>query len=55
MKRNKKKMIRAVTVSNSIDFFKEVMLKMNKDGYETIVVTSPGQFLDEFCEEHPEI
>lgn len=55
MKRNKKKIIRAVTVSNSIDFFKEVMLKMNKDGYETIVVTSPGQFLDEFCKEHPEI
>ena len=55
MARNKKKIIRAVTVSNSIDFFKEVMLKMNKDGYDTIVVTSPGEFLDKFRVEYPDI
>lgn len=55
MRRNTKKIIRSVTVSNSIDFFKDVMLKMNNNGYETIVVTSPGQFLDKFRNEHSEI
>lgn len=52
--RNKKKIIRTVTVSNSIDFFSDVMIKMKGDGYETVVVTSPGEFLDKFRTEHPE-
>lgn len=52
--RNKKKIIRACTVSNSIRFFKEVIVKMKSDGYETVVVTSPGVFLDDFRKECPE-
>lgn len=54
MTRNKKKIIRTVTVSNSIDFFTDVMMKMKEDGYETVVVTSPGEYLDEFRVEHPD-
>ena len=48
MARNKKKIIRTVTVPNSIGFFKEVMVTMSKDGYETVVVTSPGERLEKF-------
>lgn len=54
MARNKKKIIRAVTVPNSIGFFKEVMITMSKDGYENVVVTSPGERLDEFKAECPQ-
>lgn len=52
--RNKKKIIRACTVSNSIRFFKEVIVKMKSDGYETVVVTSPGVLLDDFRKECPD-
>lgn len=55
MKRNKKKIIRSVTVSNSIDFFEEIIVKMNEDGYECVVVTSPGDLLDEFKQRHEDI
>ena len=54
MARNKKKIIRTVTVPNSIGFFKEVMVTMSKDGYETVVVTSPGERLEKFKLECPQ-
>lgn len=47
MKRNKKKIIRAVTVSQSLGFAREVMIKMRKMGYDMVAVTSPGPELDE--------
>ncbi|MBQ0143218.1 MAG: glycosyltransferase family 4 protein [Prevotellaceae bacterium] len=47
MKRNSRKIIRAVTVSQSIGFCREVMIKMRERGYEMIVVTSKGRELDE--------
>jgi len=53
--RNKKKIIRAVTVPNSIDFFEEIIVRMKEDGYETVVVTSPGKLLDEFKERHEDV
>lgn len=54
MARNKKKIIRACTVSNSIGFFEEVIVKLKTDGYEPIVVTSPGKSLDDFKSTHPD-
>lgn len=51
---NKKKIIRTVTVPQSIGFFEEVMMRMKVDGYETVVVTSPGTELDVFKQRHPE-
>lgn len=48
MPRNKKKIIRTVTVPQSIDFLEEVILKLKRDGYETVLVTSPGKELDDF-------
>lgn len=55
MARNKKKIIRVCTVSNSIDFFEEVIVKIKKDGFEPVVVSSPGAFMDKFNNEHPDI
>lgn len=46
MKRNNKKIIRSVTVSQSLDFCREVMIKMRTMGYEMVAVTSPGPELD---------
>lgn len=46
MKRNKKKIIRAVTVSMSCVFFEEVMRRLRADGYEMVALTSPGPELD---------
>ena len=54
MTRNKKKIIRTVTVPQSLGFCREVMLKMEKMGYESVVVTSPGKPLDKFREECPQ-
>ena len=54
MSRNQKKIIRTVTVPQSIGFFEEVMMRMKEDGYETVVVTSPGKELAAFKECHPE-
>lgn len=45
MARNKKKIIRASTVSLSVDFFKEVMIRMREAGYEMVALTSPGEDL----------
>lgn len=53
--RNKKNIIRSVTVPNSIDFFEEIIVKMKEDGYECVVVTSPGNLLDEFKQRHEDI
>lgn len=55
MVRNKKKIIRTVTAPNSIKFFKEIMERMQIDGYESLVVTSPGQYLEEFRYDAPHI
>ena len=54
MTRNKKKIIRTVTVPQSIGFFREVMCRMEKMGYESVVVTSPGKQLDDFRKEYPQ-
>ena len=48
MLRNKKKIIRSVTVPQSICFFEEVMMRLKEDDYEVVVVTSPGKELDDF-------
>ncbi len=47
MKRDKKKIIRAVTVSMSLGFCRDVMIKMRAMGYHMVAVTSPGQELDD--------
>lgn len=47
MTRNKHKIIRSVTVSQSLGFCREVMIKMRAMGYEMVAVTSPGPELDE--------
>ena len=54
MSRNKKKIIRSVTVPQSIGFFEEVMMRLKEDGYEVVVVTSPGKELDTFKQNHPQ-
>lgn len=46
MKRNKNKIIRAVTVPQSLGFCREVMIKMRAMGYDMVAVTSPGPELD---------
>ena len=47
MNRNKKKIIRAVTVSESCVFFAEIIEKMRNDGYDMVALSSPGPELDE--------
>lgn len=42
MKRNDRKIMRACTVSMSVEFFDEIMNRMRTDGYEMEAVTSPG-------------
>lgn len=54
MSRNKKKIIRTVTVPQSIGFFEDVMIRMKEDGYETLVVTSSGKELEEFKLRNPQ-
>ena len=54
MNRNKKKIIRTVTVPQSIGFFEEVMMRLKGDGYEVVVVTSPGEELDDFRKRYPD-
>lgn len=51
MERNKKKIIRAVTVSLSCVFFEDVMRRLRADGYEMVAVTSPGPELDKLKDE----
>lgn len=47
---NNKKIIRAVTVSQSLGFCREVMIKMRAMGYDMVAVTSPGPELDELID-----
>ena len=47
MTRNKNKIIRSVTVSQSLGFCREVMIKMRAMGYDMVAVTSPGHELEE--------
>lgn len=54
MNRNIKKIIRTVTVPQSIGFFEEVMMRLKGDGYEVLVVTSPGEELDDFRKRYPD-
>ena len=49
----KYKIIRSVTVPQSIGFFEEVMMRLKEGGYEVVVVTSPGKVLDDFKQRHP--
>lgn len=51
MKRNKNKIIRSVTVSQSLGFCREVMIKMRSMGYDMVAVTSPGPELDKLRDE----
>lgn len=51
MERNKKKIIRACTVSISIGFFNEIMKRMRNDGFEMVALTSPGKELDALKDE----
>lgn len=44
--RNKKKILRAVTSSQSLTFCRDVMVKMRAMGYDMVAVTSPGPELD---------
>ena len=52
--KNKKKIIRSVTVPLSIIFFEEVMMRLKGDDYEVVVVTSPGNELEAFKQRHPQ-
>lgn len=53
MSRNKKKIIRSVTVPQSIGLFQEVIIRLKENGYEVVVVTSPGKELDDFKLRYP--
>lgn len=46
MTRNKKKIIRAVTVPQSLGFCRDVMIRLRDMGYEVVAVSSPGEKLD---------
>lgn len=48
--RDKKKIIRAVTVPLSLCFCRDVMIKMRAMGYHMVAVTSPGPELDDLRE-----
>ena len=47
MRSSNKKIIRAVTVPESLGFCRDIMIKMREKGYEMIAVSSPGEQLDE--------
>ena len=53
MLRKKNKIIRVVTVPQSIVLFEGIMTRMKDDGYETVIVTSPGRELDDFKQRYP--
>ena len=50
MTRNTHKIIRAVTVSQSLGFCREVMMEMREKGYEMVAVCSPGEELERLRE-----
>lgn len=47
---NKRKVIRAVTVPQSLGFCREVMIDMRAKGYDMVAVSSPGKELDDLCQ-----
>lgn len=49
---NKNKIIRAVTVPESIGFYRDILIKMREKGYEMIAVSSPGAQLDELRDKY---
>lgn len=51
MTRDKKKIIRACTVSMSCVFFEDVMRRLRGDGYEMVTVASPGPELEKLKDE----
>lgn len=51
MQRNKHKIIRAVTVAQSLGFCREVMIEMRERGYDMVAVCSPGEELEGLQEE----
>lgn len=51
MKRNKKKILRAVTVPMSLCFCRDIMIKMRAMGYDMVAVTSPGPELEKIRDE----
>lgn len=53
--KNKKKIIRTVTVPQSIGFFEDAMMRMMERGYEIVVVTSAGKELEAFKQRHPQL
>ena len=50
MSRNKKKIIRAVTVSMSVVFFKDLLPVLKRKGFEVVVLSSPGKEMEELKE-----
>ena len=51
MSQNKKKIIRAVTVPQSLGFV-EPLLPQLKQKYEVQLLSSPGDRIDKICKEH---
>ena len=43
------KIIRAVTVSQSLGFCRGIMIEMRRKGYEMVALSSPGKELDKLC------
>jgi hypothetical protein len=43
---DKKKIIRAVTVSMSVDFFSPMVKDLQQQGYDVVTVSSPGPELE---------
>lgn len=42
---NNKRIIRAATIDWSVDFFRDVMIRMREKGYDMVAMSSPGKFL----------
>lgn len=50
MANHKKKIIRAVTVSMSVVFFKDLIPVLDRKGYEVVALSSPGEEMEELKE-----
>ena len=44
---NKRLIIRAATIDWSVDFFRDIMVKMREKGYDMVALSSPGEMLAE--------
>lgn len=51
MDTHNKKIIRAVTVSMSVSFLKDLIPVLEREGYEVVVLSSPGKEMDELKED----